>query len=255
MDTTKEQTALEKFLSTLTLEKWAWVRDKKPSTCIAAGELADKYELELTNQGSNFTLQLLAKLYWLFHIHPIRISPYHPQMDGLVKRFNQTLTGMLRKPATNEGKDWDKLVRYLLFAYREVRKPPWGSHLLNYSLWTECVRATRRPQAIMGGAWAKERRKCCLLCTIYAREIVKDDGAHPEESLQEILSKAQGKQKTWYDKNVQVREFEPVDPILVLLPTSSSKLLEQWQGVVKHMGKVNYLIDMHDCRKRRKCFT
>ena len=71
----------------------------------------------LTDQGSNFISQLLAELYRLLHIHPISISPYHPQTDGLVERFNQTLKTILRKAATDEGKDWDKLVPYLLFAY------------------------------------------------------------------------------------------------------------------------------------------
>ena len=74
----------------------------------------------LTDQGSNFTSQLLAELYRLLHIHLICTSPYHPQTDGLVERFNQTLKNMLKKAATEEGKDWDKLVPYLLFAYREV---------------------------------------------------------------------------------------------------------------------------------------
>ena len=43
---------------------------------------------------------------------------------------------MLKKAATEEGKDWDKLVPYLLFAYREERslKPLLDFHLLNYSM-------------------------------------------------------------------------------------------------------------------------
>ena len=40
----------------------------------------------LTDQGSNFTSQLL-QVYQLLHIQPIRTSPYHPQTDGLVERF------------------------------------------------------------------------------------------------------------------------------------------------------------------------
>ena len=78
--------------------------------------------------------------------------------------------------------------------------------------------------------------------------------AQMTELVQENLSKAQERQKTWYDKGTRVREFVPGDPVLVLLPTSSSKLLAQWQGpyqIVKRVGKVNYLVDMHDHRKRR----
>ena len=74
----------------------------------------------LTGRGSNFTSKLLVELYKMLHVHPIRTSPYQPQTNGFVERFNQTLKAMLRKTATSEGKDWDKMLPYLLFAYREV---------------------------------------------------------------------------------------------------------------------------------------
>ena len=71
----------------------------------------------LTDQGSNFTSQLLVEIYRLLHVNAIRTSPYHPQTDGLVERFNQTLKGMLRKTACEEGKDWDRFIPYVLFAF------------------------------------------------------------------------------------------------------------------------------------------
>lgn len=80
----------------------------------------------LTDQGANFTSKLLTELYRMLHVHPIRTTPYHPQTDGLVERFNKTLKSMLRKAATTEGKDWDKLIPYLLFAYREVPQASTG---------------------------------------------------------------------------------------------------------------------------------
>ena len=74
----------------------------------------------MTDQGSNFVSQLLAELYRLLQVKPIWTSPYHPQTDGLVERFNKTLKAMLRKTALEDGKDWDRMIPYLLFAYREV---------------------------------------------------------------------------------------------------------------------------------------
>lgn len=47
-------------------------------------------------------------------------------MDGLVERLNKTLKSMLRNAASSEWKDWDKLVPYLLFAYREVEQASTG---------------------------------------------------------------------------------------------------------------------------------
>ena len=80
----------------------------------------------LTDQGSNFTSQTLAELYKLLQVHPIRTSPYHPLTDGLVERFNQTLKSMLRKSGTDGGKEGDKKIPYLLFAYQEVSQASTG---------------------------------------------------------------------------------------------------------------------------------
>ena len=54
-----------------------------------------------------------------------------------------------------------------------------------------------------------------------------------------------------------MREFKSGDLVLVLLPTSTNKLLAQWQGlyqIVTRMGKLNYLLYMHDRRKRQRVF-
>ena len=48
--------------------------------------------------------------------------------------------------------------------------------------------------------------------------------------VQDNWKKAQSRQKTWYDQNTRDRELKPGDEVLVLLPTSSNKLLAQWQG-------------------------
>ncbi len=44
----------------------------------------------LTDQGTNFTSRLMGQLNRQLGITAIRTSPYHPQTDGLVERFNQT---------------------------------------------------------------------------------------------------------------------------------------------------------------------
>ena len=45
----------------------------------------------LSDQGANFMSSLLGEVYQLLHIRRIRTTPYHPQTDGLVERFNGTL--------------------------------------------------------------------------------------------------------------------------------------------------------------------
>ena len=50
----------------------------------------------LTDQGSNFTSQLLAELYRLLQVRPIRTSPYHPETKTAVRTF-LGLTGYYRR--------------------------------------------------------------------------------------------------------------------------------------------------------------
>lgn len=51
----------------------------------------------LTDQGTSFTSRLMSQLHKELGVIAIRTSPYHPEIDGLVERFNQTLKRMLRK--------------------------------------------------------------------------------------------------------------------------------------------------------------
>ena len=59
----------------------------------------------LTDQGTNFMSTLLQEIYQTLHIKRIRTTPYHPQTDGLVERFNGTLKSMLRKLTSRTQKD------------------------------------------------------------------------------------------------------------------------------------------------------
>ena len=43
--------------------------------------------------------------------------------------------------------------------------------------------------------------------------------------VQENLENAQLAQKSWYDRHTRVREFQAGEQVLLLLPTSSNKLL------------------------------
>ena len=79
-----------------------------------------------TNQGTNFTSELLKELYRMLGIKVITTSPYHPQTDGLVERLNQTLKLMLKKTSRSNRRQWDKILPMVLFAYREITQETTG---------------------------------------------------------------------------------------------------------------------------------
>ena len=87
--------------------------------------------------------------------------------------------------------------------------------------------------------------------------MVQDQMEAMKELVMENMGKAQASQKRWYDQNARDRELKVGSKVLVLLPSSTNKLLAQWQGpyvVLKQVGTVDYEIDMHDHRKRKRIF-
>ncbi|KAL0146464.1 hypothetical protein M9458_058232, partial [Cirrhinus mrigala] len=51
---------------------------------------------------------------------------YHPQTDGLVERFNQTLKQMLRRVVMEDKRNWDLMLPYILFGIRELPQASTG---------------------------------------------------------------------------------------------------------------------------------
>ena len=195
----------------------------------------------LTDQGANFTSKLLSELYGMLHIHLIRTTPYHPHTDGLVERFNKTLKSMLRKAAIYEGKDWDKMVPYLLFAYREVEQSSTGfsPFELVYG------RSVCGPLDVLKEMWEAEEDTSESVVSYVLT--IQDRLQKMKELMAENLREAQQTQKQWYDKRARMMEFNVVDKVLLLLPTESKKLFARWQGpykVVSRIGKVNCQVEM-----------
>ena len=147
-------------------------------------------------QESNFTLQLLAKLFRFLHIHPIHTSPYHTQTDGLVERFNQTLKGMLRRVVSSEGKDWDKLITYLLFAYQKI--PQTSTRFSTFELLYGGD--VRGPLDVLRESWkaSQQSDESVVSHVLLTREKMK-----MAELVQENLSMAQDSQK-WYNRDARI---------------------------------------------------
>ena len=156
---------------------------------------------------------------------------------------------MLRKAATNEGKDWDKVLPYLLFAYREVPQASTGfsPFELVYG------RPVRGPLDVLKESW--EASKSSNESVVSYVLTVQEKLGKMAQLAGENLAKAQQQQKRWYDRNARERAFKAGDHVLVLLPTSTNKLLAQWQGpyqVIKQISPVTYAVDMADKKKRRR---
>ncbi|MGH0122279.1 UNVERIFIED_CONTAM: hypothetical protein FKN15_040606, partial [Acipenser sinensis] len=165
----------------------------------------------LTDQGTPFINRLMQDLCATLRIKPIRTSVYHPQTDGLVERFNKTLKAMLRKVIGKDGKDWDLLLPYLMFAVREVPQASTGFSPFE-------LLYGRQPRGILD--IAKETWECQ---TSRGRNVVdyivqmQDRIERVTPIVREHLEKAQNRQAFHYNKTVRLHVLNPGDQVHYLL--------------------------------------
>ena len=71
-----------------------------------------------TDQGREFEAGLFRRVCRLLGIRKTRTTPFHPQSDGMVERFNRTVKTMLSMFVAENQNDWDEHLPYVLMAYR-----------------------------------------------------------------------------------------------------------------------------------------
>jgi transposase InsO family protein len=72
----------------------------------------------LSDKGRNFESNRVKKLCNAMDIDKRRTSPYHPECDGMVEKFNRTLLDMLAMYVNDYHSDWDMWIPQVTFAYR-----------------------------------------------------------------------------------------------------------------------------------------
>ncbi|CAF4927487.1 unnamed protein product [Rotaria sp. Silwood1] len=73
--------------------------------------------LIITDQGSHFRNQLLSNMRLLIGYNHIYSTPYHPQTNGIVERFNSTFIPQISKLQDSENNNWDEYLQAVVFAY------------------------------------------------------------------------------------------------------------------------------------------
>ena len=79
-----------------------------------------------SDQGHNFESAVIAEACKLLGVDKSRTTPYQPQSDGLVERFNRTLLDMLAIAVGENPFEWEKNLRRLCFAYNTSVHPTTG---------------------------------------------------------------------------------------------------------------------------------
>ena len=92
-----------------------------------------------SDQGPEFENKVMQELCLLCGAHKTRTTPYQPESDGLVERFNITLLMMLAMFAGENKDDWDGLLPAVIMAYRSSVHESTGSRPYRLMFGEECT--------------------------------------------------------------------------------------------------------------------
>ena len=169
----------------------------------------------------------LRELYELLGIQSIKTSVYHPQTDGLIERFNKTLKSMIRKFVHDDTRNCDKWLVPLLFAVREVPQASTGFSSFELLF-------GQKPRGVLDlikEHWEEgpSPSKSEIQYVVDLRAKLHTLGQLSRENL----LKGQERQQGLYNRGMKLRQFSLGDKVLVLLPTSSTKLLAKWHRTLR----------------------
>ena len=168
----------------------------------------------LSDRGRAFLSGLMKEVEALMGYRKLNTTAYHPQTDGLVERYNRTLTAMLAKTVTKGGAEWDQQLPYVLFAYRASQQ---ASTLESpfYLLYG------RDPRLPVPDALSSQQTRMTMDLREYGVEL------HTKMSTawglaRTCIGKAQRRQKANYDKKSTKMPFRPGERVFLYKPAEKA---------------------------------
>jgi len=156
------------------------------------------------DRAAEFLSDILQDTAAIMGLEQFPTSGGHPQTDGLVKRLNRRLKGMLSKVVSKGGKNWDECLGPALLAYRTALQASTlqSPFLLMYG------RDARLPTGLNFYAPATS---CPTVRSEYARQLFKE----LKNARMSAKRSIQNAQKTQYDKKSQDTKISAGDLVML----------------------------------------
>uniref|UniRef100_A0ABM0N0N5 Uncharacterized protein LOC100372647 n=1 Tax=Saccoglossus kowalevskii TaxID=10224 RepID=A0ABM0N0N5_SACKO len=156
-----------------------------------------------SDQGTNFMSAVFRQVFQRLGITHSISSAYHPESQGVLERFHQTLKSMLRAYCLEHSHDWDEGVPYLLFAVREVVQESLGFSPFDLV----CGHIVRGPLKLLKERLLEDKTPTNLLS--YVSEF-KTRLHQAFDMARDNLKVPQCGMKSWYDKKRDVNKQQAV---------------------------------------------
>lgn len=192
-------------------------------------------EVVASDCGTNFTAELTKEFLKRLGCSPRFSTPGHPESNGAVERWNRTFKNMLYHIIQDEGREWDKFVPFLLWAYREVPHDTTGIAPFQMLYGREPT----GPLAVLKRGWEGQMSVPATLGpspSQYMQEL-KARLEHAAEVAELISSKQQNAYATQHNRRAKSKAFEIGDSVLVFDDQRPGKMFPQWKGPGSVVGK------------------
>ena len=212
-------------------------RSKSYTTCqIIAEEVVPWFgvpEALLSDRGANLLSHLVLDLCKLLGITKLNTSTYHPQCDGAVERMNRTLKQVLRRHVARFGRQWDRYLPGVLWAYRNTPHSSTGEkpsfQLFGVDLRTP-TEAAFLPVPDTVPTTVEDYREELMVSLSSGRALAT-----------EVIRKSKAKYKKYYDSQSRETNLRVGDWILVYFPQEecgrNRKLSRPWHGPYRVLSK------------------
>ncbi|PIK42952.1 hypothetical protein BSL78_20195 [Apostichopus japonicus] len=203
--------------------------------------------------GSRFKFHegLFSEVLQTLGIRQTASSAYHPESQGALERYHQTLKNMLKTFCHESQMDWDKGIDFVVFATRETPNESTGFSPFELIYGHE----VRGPLKLMKEKWLTDSP-----AEVNVLDYVSDlnERLHKASKLaKDNLLKSQDRMKKRFDQKSKERSFQTGEKVLVLLPVHGEPLRARFSGpyrVAKKISDVNYIIDTPGRRKTSVLF-
>jgi len=185
-----------------------------------------------SDQGSNFEAELFSQMCQLLDIRKTRTTPYHPQSDGMVERFNRTCQQMIKAFVNENRDDWDDHLPLLMMAYRSSPHESTGMSP-NLMMFGEELPL---PIDLMVGA--PPRHENYHRCRVEYVEWLRQTISRAHEFARDHLGVAANRQKSYYDHRSRPAEYAVGSFVWYWYPPKANrKLGKGWTGPYRVMAR------------------
>ena len=202
----------------------------------------------LSDQGGNFTSNLVKEICRIMMIKKITTTPYHPRTDGQTERLNHSLIQILRTQIQSDPRDWDTHVRCACYAYNTSVHKTTGMTPFYMIYGRDPLMPLDLSMGLVDDDLSESEEvyvKDLLNRLMLAQKIARD---HTELAQQRAAVRFNAKRREQHfsvGEQVWVRRF-------AVKPGEKKKLLSQWEGpftVINCRGPLNYQLQLPPSRR------